>query len=239
MIQSIVIDSREPENIQRMDYCCSRKTVAMLGFGDAWVVCDDGATLAIERKTPEDFVGSMTSSRLIDQARGLAEYRVKNGWWCYVVITGELTISPGGYTYAGERPTMITWQAVQGEILNIQELGVYVTFALNDNDYANTLVRLSNRNRTELHKIPRPTRKGRRVSNATAFLAGIPGVGVETADKLIDFCGSPARAIEMIINGEYIPGIGPETRKKAVKVLGLKKSETMGILTLKGMDKNE
>lgn len=229
MISTLMIDSREPATIQALEFYGVPKTIGLLPYGDLWATCEDGATLVIERKTPEDFLGSMTSDRLIEQVRGLAEYREHHGWWCYVMITGELSIAPGGYTYAGSRSSLVTWQAVQGEILNIQEMGVFVTFAQDDDDYEQAVIRLSNRNRTAIRKVPAPKRKGKRVSAEAVFLSGLPGIGIEMADKIIEYCGSPAKAIEMIVNSEYIPGIGSITREKIIKTLGLKQNETIEI----------
>ena len=230
MITSVIIDSREPDSVKRLNFYGAQKAISLLPYGDIWATCEDGATLAIERKTPEDFIGSMISDRLIAQVRGLAEYREKNGWWCYVMITGELSIAPGGFTYAGDRSTKIAWQSVQGEILNIQEMGVFVTFAKDESDLEQAIVRLSNRNRQPTHKVPPPRRKGKRIAPASAFLSGLPGIGIDMADKIVDYCGTPARAIEMIVNGESIPGVGKVTREKTIETLGLKSNQTIGVI---------
>ena len=98
MIKSVIIDSREPKWVQRLPFCGAKKAVMEMEFGDIWLTCDDGQTLVIERKEPEDFIGSMITHRLIRQAAGLAQLR-KGGLWPYVMITGEINPGPNGRSW--------------------------------------------------------------------------------------------------------------------------------------------
>ncbi len=229
MLTSVIIDSREPSNVQALTFYGAKKGISCLPYGDLWATCEDGATMAIERKTPNDFIGSMTDSRLLEQARGLATYRERHGWWCYVMITGELSVAPGGFTYAGDRATRVTWQAVQGEILNLQEMGIYVTFAASEDDYEQAVIRLSNRNHAVDHKIMPPKRKGVKLSPGAEVLASLPGIGVEMSEQIMTHSGSAAKAIEMLTTGQFIPRVGAKTREKIAQTLGLNENEGMGV----------
>lgn len=52
-LQALIIDSREPEDIQQLDFGCP-SVVTALECGDLWASCADGELLVIERKTPSD-----------------------------------------------------------------------------------------------------------------------------------------------------------------------------------------
>ena len=127
MIRSVVIDSREPAWIRNLNWFGAAKTVTAMDAGDLLAVCDDGAGLLIERKTPTDFLGSLVSQRmLIQSALKLAPYR-EQGFWPYVMITGDFYISNRGntsYYRAGRMvESQVSFDAVWGELVSIQVIG--------------------------------------------------------------------------------------------------------------------
>ena len=58
MIRSVIIDSREPPEVKSLSFYGARKSIIEMEYGDIWATCEDGQTLVIERKEPEDFVNS-------------------------------------------------------------------------------------------------------------------------------------------------------------------------------------
>ena len=232
MIKSVIIDSREPHWVQKLSFCGARKAVMEMEFGDIWLTCNDGQTLVIERKEPEDFIGSMTSNRLIRQAAGLAGLR-KGGLWPYVMITGELNPGPNGRTWVNGNLRDIQFAAVQGLLLSIQEMGVFTYFAKNSQDLEDACIRLSNRNRDDILKLPAVKRTGKRQTSGEEFLAGLPGLSTELSALTIREAGSAARALEMITNGEYLSKVGSKKRVKIRECLGLKENQTLQIVTTK------
>lgn len=232
MIKSVIIDSREPHWVQKLSFCGARKAVMEMEFGDIWLTCNDGQTLVIERKEPEDFIGSMISNRLIRQAAGLSALR-KGGLWPYVMIMGELNPGPNGRTWVNGTLREIQFAAVQGLLLSIQEMGVFTYFAKNSQDLEDACIRLSNRNRDDIIKLPAVKRTGRKQNSGEEFLAGLPGLSTELSALTIREAGSAARALEMMTTGEYLSKVGSKKRVKIRECLGLKENQALGIITMK------
>lgn len=231
MIKSVIIDSREPSWVQNLNFYGAKKLIMEMEFGDIWATCDDGQTLVIERKEPEDFIGSMTSNRLIKQANGLSQLR-EAGLWPYVMITGDLMSGPNGKTYAGGKIRNVSFSAVQGLLLSIQELGVFVVCANDSRDLEQAVIRLSNRDRGNLMVIPPAKRKGAKLGESADFISGLPGIGTSFADAIIKNTGTAARALEKLTSHESIPNvqIGLKRRESIRKVLGLKENETLKVI---------
>lgn len=231
MIKSVIIDSREPEWVQRLGFYGAKKIVMEMEYGDVWVTCDDGQTLVIERKEPGDFINSMVSNRMIKQVNGLSQLR-NSGLWTYVMITGDLMCGPGGKTYVDGKIRNVNFASVQGLLLSIQELGVFVTYANDSRDFEQAVIRLSNRNRDPTMTIPPVKRKGARLGPASEFLAGLPGIGASFADAILKNTQTASRALEMLTNKEPIPNvqIGQKRREAIKAMLGLKENETLKVV---------
>lgn len=231
MIKSVIIDSREPKWVQDLSFYTEHKLILEMEYGDIWATCDDGNTLVIERKEPEDFIGSMVSNRLLKQAYGLAELRA-GGLWPYVMITGDLMAGPEGKTFCNGKIRNVSFSAIQGLLLSIQELGVFVVYANDSKDLEQAVIRLSNRNRDGQMAIPPAKRKGAQLGPASDFLSGLPGIGSSFADAILKNTKTAARALEMLTSKEQIPNvqIGHKRREKIRSVLGLKDDEILKVL---------
>ena len=229
MIKSIIIDSREPKWVQKLPFCGARKAILEMEFGDLWITCDDNQTLVIERKEPEDFVGSMISHRLIRQAAGLAGLR-NGGLWPYVMIMGELNPGPNGRTWVNGDLRDIQFTAIQGLLLSIQEMGVFTVFAKNSRDLEDACIRLSNRNRSEIMKLPAVKRVGKRQDPGEELLSGLPGISTELSALIMKEAGTAAHALELMTSGEYVPKVGTKKREQIRKCLGLKDSQILRIV---------
>lgn len=230
MIKSVIVDSREPEWVQNLRFYGAKKIIMEMEYGDIWATCDDGQTLVIERKEPEDFVGSMMSNRLLKQAYGLSQLR-KGGLWTYVMITGDLMSAPNGKTYVNGKIHDVKFSSIQGLLLSIQELGVFVVYANDSRDLEQAVVRLSNRNRDEEMVIPPAKRKGAQLGAPADFLSGLPGIGTSFADAILRNTKTAANALEMLTGKEPIPNvqIGQKRREAIRKMLGLKDNEMLKV----------
>ena len=89
----ILIDQREPAWVQGLSFGGIPVAVTLLEYGDVHVATDDGALLAIERKTPNDLLNSLRDDRLWVQLAGLRRLTP----WAYLVITGQLHRSSDGH----------------------------------------------------------------------------------------------------------------------------------------------
>lgn len=230
MIRSVVIDSREPEWIQNLGWYGANKTISCMDAGDLLVICDDGAGLLIERKTPTDFLGSLVSQRmLIQSALKLAPYRAM-GFWPYVMITGDFYITSHGkaaYDRGGQVvSSQVSFESVWGEILSIQELGVFVTFAKSSRDYEQAVLRLSNRNRGELKTIPPAKRRGQALGIEAGILASLPGIGEARALRICEQYKPIDFLIELSLDRKPA-GITGKTREKILASLGINMKEVL------------
>lgn len=236
MIRSVVIDSREPEWVRNLEWFGATKTVSCMDAGDLLAVCDDGAGLLIERKTPTDFLGSLVSQRmLIQSALKLAPYRAM-GFWPFLLITGDFYISNRGKTQYLRGGMMmesqVSFDSVWGELLSIQELGVFVTFAKSNRDYEDAVLRLSNRNRADLKTIPPAKRHGQQLGIEASILSSLPGIGETRALKICEHY-TPIDFIINLSRDEKPAGITGKTRKRILSALGIGLNENIRL------DKND
>ncbi len=230
MIEKIIIDSREPAWVKALPFYGAQKAILSMEFGDIWATCEDGQTLVIERKEPEDLIGSMTSNRLIRQMYGLSQLR-NGGVWPYLMIMGEILPGPNGKTFVAGKMRNINYAAVQGELLNIQELGVFVYTALSSRDLEEAVLRLSNRSREPLMTIPPAKRQGAALSRPADFISGLPGIGASMAEAIVMNTGTAAKALEYLTGRREIPNVqvGARRREKIRNCLGLKESEILKV----------
>lgn len=229
MITAVMIDSREPEWVQKLDFGAPSAVIA-LDYGDLHVLCDDGATLVIERKTPDDLLGTLQDDRLFRQVARMARRDDKNEW-PYLVITGELRRDKDGKVITdGRGRTGWDWAAVQGALLTVQELGVPVVYAGGDADYAAAAKRLSKRNREGVMPIL-PPRTPSLLGPAAGLLASLPRIGPTKAMELLKWSGGNlAWAIVALTDPELenCP-IGQADRRHIRRLFGLRDEQEMGI----------
>jgi len=217
-LQSVMIDSREPEWVQKLTFGGVPAAVVALECGDVWAATTDGSILVIERKTTTDLLASIKDNRIFQQAKAMREQSA----WAYIVITGALIPGPDGKVIAGGRETGWDWNAVQGALLTIQEMGVSIVTCVNDAEFGATVTRLAQRGREEVRVEPR--RLAYLVGAGEAALAALPGIGPERVQTLLSYCGTPAWALTFLTdttNGQHVTGIGDNTKRAVRKALGL------------------
>jgi ERCC4-type nuclease len=211
--------------------------VTMLDAGDVWAVTDDGHTLMIERKTPDDFLNTLRDERLYPQLARLAEKRQEQQergeqptYWPYLVITDEFKRN-GQKVYTG-RETGWSWASLQGALLSIQEMGVMVVTCAGDSDFEDCIVRLGRRNRSEVLNFL-PPRQPILWGAKESFLATLPGIGAEKCLRISEWAsGNLAHALTGITDLSIpcpVEGIGEITRKKIRTFLGLGEAQNIEI----------
>ena len=228
MLTAVMIDSREPEWVQQLQFGGCTPMVAMLDEGDALLVCDDDRMLCVERKTPDDLLSSIADGRLLNQAGALTNKTT----WAYLVVTGELQRSHDGHVITPRGATGWNWNSVQGALLTVQEMGVFVLFCGGDHDYERCLLGLAQRSR---ESVPLwPARPPKVLSVGETVLASLPGIGLERLKALLSVTGTAAHAL-VYLTGEYpatrVDGIGEQTRRSVRKALGLGDNESLFVAT--------
>jgi ERCC4-type nuclease len=228
MITGIFVDSREPEWVQKLQFGSIPAIVSFLEHGDVMAATDDGAMILVERKTPSDFLGSLRDERLLPQ---LAEM-LDQTRWSYLVVTGEFQRGQDGKVIADGRDTGWSWSAVQGALLTIQEMGIFVTFAGGDSDYEQCILRIGNRDRKP-DLLLAPPKMPRILSAQEAIIASLPGIGTDRLEKVMSFCGTPAWALVALTDKDSeIPGVGRAVKSRIRAAFKLGDNEMIGIFTL-------
>ncbi len=227
-ITAIIIDSREPEWVQRLPFGGALAACSQLDAGDLLATCDDGALLAIERKAPSDLLNSIREDRLWPQLVGIRALTP----WAYLMITGELRRGDDGRVWTDGRATGWQWAAIQGALLQAQELGVFVAYAASSEDYEAAVLRLAARSHRQELLVP-PAREPRILSEGERILCALPGIGPEKVQPILEYTGTAALALMWLSeleNQERVPGIGLGTKRAIKRALGLQDDEELTVI---------
>ncbi len=240
MISAVMIDSREPEWVQRLTFGNVPTAVVLLDYGDLHVACDDGNILVIERKTPDDFLNSLKEDRLFVQAAKCATARIEaqlsadnlSNIWPYLMITGQFYPAENGMTYTPRGITGWKWNSVMGALLSIQEMGVAIAFAANDEDYEHCVIALGNRNR-DSETLVLPPKPPSLLGPREQIIASLPGIGLERMKAVIDAAGTAGWAMVALTDqGSSIPGVPNSVKVKVRSAFGLNDNEQFAIMPL-------
>lgn len=227
-ITAAFVDSREPSWVQSLTFGSAMTAVTALDYGDLLATCDDGTLLAIERKTSDDLLGSLTDDRLWPQLAGIKAQTT----WAYLVICGRLEPASNGYTLTERGETKWPWASVQGALLKAQELGIFVVHCASDQDYESTVIRLSARSHNDTVVIT-PAKAPKLLSEGEQILLALPGIGPEKVGAIFDYCGNTAWALQFLTNldsVERVPGIGAGIKKKIRAALGLQPEQELAVV---------
>lgn len=236
-ITAIMIDNREPEFFQTLKFGGVPTMVTQLKVGDIQAVTDDGCTLVFERKTPSDFLNSLRDDRLFPQLARMTEirnacHRIDEPltYWPYLIITGQFLPGANGKVAVDGRETGWSFASVMGTLLSIQEMGVFITFCNGDMDYEDCILRIGRRDRKPAMRIL-PARPTTILGPKAAFLASLPGIGIEKVQELLDWSGNiPAHALIGLTDMDIKSPVGLALRRRLRDVLGLKEGENLEII---------
>lgn len=232
MLTAIMIDTNEIATapwINKLTFGGVPKMPANLEYGDLLATTETGDMVVVERKTPSDLLNSIKDNHIFAQAAGMRALSP----WCYLVITGVPAATLSGNVIANERVTGWHWNAVQGALLDIQEMGVRIVYCLDENEYEATVIRLCNRERSK-ERIIEPTALPRVLSPGEVLLTSLPGIGLERAQRLLrEFDNNPAKAIAWLTRKKSpvnVPGISDGTKRAAKASLCLGEYDEVFVL---------
>jgi len=229
-VTAVLCDAREPTWVQALTFGGAMTAVTLLEHGDLLATCDDGTLLAIERKTASDLLNSIRDDRLWAQLAGIKSLTP----WAYLVITGELRCAPDGHVVADGRTTGWLWTALQGALLQAQELGAHVVQYASESDFEAAVMRLAARSHRGELVIP-PAREPRVLSEAERALMALPGIGPDKAPAIMECCRSGAWALQMLTEldaREHVPGVGLGIKRAVRKALGLGAEEQLAVVSI-------
>lgn len=214
----ITIDSREPDlGLSFSDEWLIQKKE--LEAGDFEILTAEGHCILIERKTASDLLSSIADGRLLSQTARMKGITP----WSYLVIEGFMEPTYKGLVSLNDETTKWTWASVQGALMTVQELGVFITSCIgHDSDLVPTVELIAKRSRKEVPIIP--ARAPYLFSPGELILSSLPGIGVKRAAKLMKvFNGNVALALTALTDAgdnKTRDGVGPKTRKKIIEALG-------------------
>jgi len=236
-ITGVFIDNREPDWVRDLDFGVPTANNITLNAGDLQVATSDNAMLVIERKTSDDFLNSIGDNRLLNQTARMRELSP----WCYIIVTGSLPFDPETRKMISkQKVTGWNVNAVQGFVRTLRELGIFVEQCASDgtstlfpdakyivvggneeNDFASHVIEIASRNRDEV-KI-QPVRQPHIFNAGEALLASLPGIGYEKVKALLEFCKTPAWALNYLttLGTDGVPGVGDGIKRAVRKTLEL------------------
>lgn len=141
--------------------------------------------LLIERKTPSDFLSSISDGRLFDQCERMAN----SGKFSAIILHGNLILTADNEVIADGRKTDWTAKAVRAAINAVQWSGT-AFMQVPPNGYAEAvadLMQLASKDHTQ-----KPRKRAITfppLDERVEFLAGIPGIGPKRAQSLLEFVG--------------------------------------------------
>lgn len=163
--------------------------------GDINIPLDDGSILAIERKTPEDFLSSIASRHIFHQVEVMAN----NAKFSAIIVTGAFTYGKRDdmcyirFSDTDEGRTETNWSgvSVRAAIASIQYSGCPVIFCP-PSRYCQTISELYTLvNKPSEHQSIKKNRiiTFPPVDERVEYLAQFPGIGLKHADSLLKFAG--------------------------------------------------
>lgn len=196
-----------------------------LGRADLVVATEGGQMLGIVYLDMTGFLSAMRTKELIPRLIG-----AKARWpWCYLLLGFIPALnSDGKLRNSRGESSGWAWDAVSGQLLTAQEMGVGVQHLHSPDALPRAVELLARRERGPVRALP--VRDGLFYSEAAALLMALPGIGESKADQLLDLCGTAAAALMALTDdtAPALPGIGPETRRKAREALGLPHDQAIG-----------
>jgi ERCC4-type nuclease len=227
-----LIDAREPDPLKALTFGGVPTTILLLDAGDFHLATDDDALIAVERKAPGDLLASIKAGRLKPQLARLRELTP----WAYLLITGRLEPTCAGYAATERGETGFLWAAVDGFLLDCQEMGVGVvrTPTATPVEVERALLRLADRHRGGVRIAP--ARPHEWLSDEETLLSAFRGIGPERANAVLKFYRSVGRALAELTNiqagrGALLPpGIGRKTQMHLRDVLGLSGWDRLAII---------
>jgi len=155
--------------------------------GDLNIPLDDGSILAIERKTVDDFLGSISNRHLLNQVETMHAHAK----FCAIIITGKMSFSSIDKVISDKRITDWDGASIRALLDVIQYSGCAIRYCP-VSEYSMMVKEIYDVvNKPSEH---RGIVKNRIVTfppidKRVQFIAQLPDVGLESAESLLQFAG--------------------------------------------------
>lgn len=108
--------------------------------------------------------------------------------------------------------------------------GLLVVFCNGENDFQDCILRLGKRNRSPEMKLL-PSRPANILGPKATFLAGLPGIGIERVQEILDWSGNNlAHALSGLTDLEIKTPVGVGLRKNIRTLLGLEDGQALEVV---------
>lgn len=214
-MDTLIIDHREPEYlIDAVSFVANQEPglkffIDKLEYGD-YLFLFDSFKLGIERKEVGDLLNSLAADRLRPQLAGLLT-TVNTP---YLLIEGALSQSPDGHIIAGGRETQWRASALHAFLYSIQEQHIRLALVPSQKALPERLMGLYRYYANPDHHDLTNDRYGVlhfRSNPSVEMLSQVPGIGYDTARKLLKTFGTVAdvgaASVEEL---QKAPGIGKQ-----------------------------
>ena len=210
---TIIIDTREASSAKKITAGLIEKGVnvktAMLEKGD-YILSDQ---CAVERKTVNDFVYTLTRRYLFEQLFRLKDVYPKS----LIVLEGYLPII---YKYSNIQP-----QAIWGAIFNLAKNGVAIVNTASQKETIDFLYTAARQEQIieKRSAIVHAFKKCDTLSDAQVyFIASLPSIGREKSTAILDSYQTPLNALINVDDWEKtVHGLGPVITNRVKDVLSI------------------
>lgn len=221
---TVLISPAEPEHIRREIASRERGQVSSLPerFGADFMWVANGEKWLVQRKEVKDLIGSVRDGRLMKE---VAQMKAGRG---VVVIEGKLEWTLDGELVNrwGQRWTQKGWWGLQW---SLADRGIWVLRSDHWTETVEMVLGLEDWSQKGKHRSldGRPGPSGLWGTKPTDrdwqrwFLQGLPGIGPELADRIIDeFDGKLPMVLDTGVKKlEDVPGLGPKKAQQIRKLL--------------------
>ena len=211
----IFVDSREPKEIALDLKRFFEVSIVTLDSGDIMIPTARGICL-IERKTPGDFLSSIADGRLVEQSGKM----LKACDAPVIIIEGDIKCNKKGKAVTDGRHTKWRYWSYQGMVLSLQLSGILVLHVPSWL-FAETVYRTILWYQKDTHMSKRRVQvgMGTTFSRQVDFLANLPQIGLDKAERLLDKYGCPWDVISTLPDWVEVQGIGKKTVDKVIEFL--------------------
>lgn len=218
--------------------------ITPLDFGDINIILDDASILAIERKTADDFVGSIGGGHIFRQVEDMSN----GSKWCCIIVEGTIEFNKDDMTVINGEVSNWTGSSVRGAMMAIQWAGCPILFTRTQ-DFPYTVADvISFCSKPDVHR----QSLGRKrivtfppIMLKEEIMSAFPGVGLKRTKALFEFANDKnknddheatlsealcwASSLHLIDKRHRPEGWGDKTVENFRAAMGLKTIEVLDI----------
>lgn len=189
----------------------------------AVVLCQD-AMLVVLALDYDKFL-QLLQTRQLHQRMDALKQRSE---WAYLYLIGSARSDSEGNTIINGHATKWNWNAIQGAVLSVQDMGVSVAYIADEAQFGEALRLLSERDRSA--KRAKAVRHYEQLSPAEEMLLSLPHVGEKIMVELMHEYRSAAWAlVELTAPESKIENIGDKAKAAIRAALGLAEGQRLYI----------